>query len=52
MMLVEHDDELERFLSHSHDNVGLAFDTGHAFVAGVVIPRVLHKYTTVSAICI
>lgn len=44
MMLVEHDDELERFLSHSHDNVGLAFDTGHAFVAGVVIPRVLHKY--------
>ena len=44
MMLVEHDDELERFLSHTHDNVGLAFDTGHAFVAGVEIPRVLHKY--------
>ena len=37
MMLVEHDDELERFLSHTHDNVGLAFDTGHAFVAGVDI---------------
>lgn len=44
MMLVEHDEELERFLSHTHDNVGLAFDTGHAFVAGVEIPRVLHKY--------
>jgi sugar phosphate isomerase/epimerase len=39
MMLVEHDDELERFLSQTHDNVGLAFDTGHAFVAGVEIPR-------------
>jgi hypothetical protein len=27
MMLVEHDDELERLLSQTHDNVGLAFDT-------------------------
>lgn len=52
MMLVEHDDELERFLSHTHDNVGLAFDTGHAFVAGVGSRAYCTNMATVSAICI
>ncbi|MFS9606013.1 TIM barrel protein, partial [Klebsiella pneumoniae] len=34
----------DRFMTHTHDNVGMAIDTAHAFVAGVENPSVLHKY--------
>ena len=44
MMLVEQRRRAGAVSSQTHDNVGLAFDTGHAFVAGVDIPRVLDKY--------
>lgn len=44
MMIVEHGDELQAFLTHTHDNVGLVFDSGHAFAAGVDIASVLEKW--------
>ncbi len=44
MMLVEHDDELARFLQHTSHNVGLVLDSGHAHAAGVDIAAVLSKY--------
>lgn len=52
MMLVEHDDELERFLSHTHDNVGLAFDTGTPLSPGSRSRAYCTNMATVSAICI
>ncbi|PKH26712.1 myo-inosose-2 dehydratase [Enterobacterales bacterium CwR94] len=44
MMVVEHDDELQAFMENTHSNVGLVFDSGHAFAAGVDIARALQRY--------
>ncbi|MRT24972.1 myo-inosose-2 dehydratase [Enterobacteriaceae bacterium RIT697] len=44
MMVIEHNDELQSFLAKTNDNVGLVFDTGHAFAAGVNIPALLQNW--------
>lgn len=44
MMLVEHHDELERFLNSTRDSVGLVLDSGHAFAGGVDLAQTVKKF--------
>ncbi|KAB8312866.1 myo-inosose-2 dehydratase [Erwinia endophytica] len=44
MMLVERHGELQDFLAHTDDCVGLVLDTGHAFAGGVEITTLLKEY--------
>lgn len=44
MMLVEHQDEIERFFSATHEDVGMLLDTGHAVAAGADLNALIRQF--------
>ncbi len=44
MMLVEHQDEIERFFSATADDVGMLLDTGHAVAAGSDLNALISRF--------
>jgi len=44
MMLVEHQDEIERFFDATGDDVGMLLDTGHAVAAGCDLQALISRF--------
>lgn len=44
MMLVEHQDEIERFFAATADDVGMLLDTGHAVAAGSDLGTLIQRF--------
>lgn len=44
MMLVEHQDEIERFFAATADDVGMLLDTGHAVAAGSDLSTLIQRF--------